>query len=171
MVRIGIVSDTHSFFEPSLYKVLHEVDEIWHAGDIGDIKTLQDFSAFKTTKAVYGNIDNAELRMQTAEYLFFKCEELTILLYHYGGKPPYYDKKALVLLEKYNPDIFICGHSHILRIYRDKQRNNMLFINPGACGVHGFHKVKTCIRLSIEGSRIFDVDVAELGYRSNLSGK
>lgn len=168
MKKIGLLSDTHSYLDEKIYQVFKEVDEIWHAGDIGSLELLVKLNTFKPTKAVYGNIDNAEIRMATKNELFFEEEQLKIYMQHYGGTPKRYDDRAIEPLNRYQPDIFICGHSHILRVMRDIKRNNMLFINPGAAGIHGFHKIKTCVRFTLDAGKIKDFEVVELGLRAKI---
>lgn len=169
MKKIGLMSDTHSHLDEKIFEVFKEVDEIWHAGDIGSIELLDQLKAFKPTKAIYGNIDDATIRLCTSFDLFFEMEGLKIYINHYGGTPKKYDFRALEKLNDYQPDIFICGHSHILRVLRDTTRNNMLFVNPGACGVHGFHKVKTCVRFTLDAGKIKDFEVVELGARAKIN--
>ena len=168
MKKIGLLSDTHSYLDDKIYTVFNEVDEIWHAGDIGSIALLDKLKAFKPIKAVYGNIDDATIRMATNNELFFEVEQLKIYMQHYGGSPKRYDERAIGPLNLYQPDIFICGHSHILRVMRDPNRNHMLFINPGAAGIHGFHKVKTCVRFTLDAGKILNFEVIELGLRAKI---
>ena len=167
MKQIGIISDTHDFLDPKVFQYFKDCDEVWHAGDIGEIsicKTLQDF---KTLKAVYGNIDGVEIRNAWPEVLNFDCEGAKIVMIHIGGNPTRYSTLAKKCIVEFKPDLFICGHSHILRIETDKQ-NKLLFLNPGAAGRHGFHHVRTIVRLKIENAKIFDVQVIELGNRAQL---
>lgn len=171
MKRIIILADTHADIDPKLDKYLVDVDEIWHAGDIGSTAVL-DYLQSKCTvlRAVYGNIDGKDVRLRSQAYLYFEVEGLNVLLFHYGGKVTHYDPRGLKLITQYLPDIFVCGHSHILRVMRDKEHNNMLFINPGAAGVHGFHKVKTLCRMQINTGKIEKLEVIELGERGRLEG-
>jgi putative phosphoesterase len=163
--RIGLLSDTHSYLDPKIKSYFAEVDEIWHAGDIGSMEVLDELSAFKPTRAVWGNIDNHEIRRETKEFLRFKVEEVDILITHIGGRPQKYSKPAYEeLLKNGAPKLFICGHSHITLVQMDK-RFNMLWMNPGACGYKGFHSVKTILRFSISSGRIHDLEVIELGKR------
>ncbi len=165
MKRIGLLSDTHSYLDPKIKSYFAEVDEIWHAGDIGSMEVLDELSAFKPTRAVWGNIDNHEIRRETKEFLRFKVEEVDILITHIGGRPQKYSKPAYEeLLKNGAPKLFICGHSHITLVQMDK-RFNMLWMNPGACGYKGFHSVKTILRFSISSGRIHDLEVIELGKR------
>lgn len=168
MKRIGLISDTHGHLEERVFELFQEVDEIWHAGDIGSLLLLDRLRAFKPTRAIFGNIDDAAIRLEVPFDLFFEIENLKIYINHYGGTPKRYDERALDKINSLQPDIFICGHSHILRVVRDANKNNMLFVNPGACGIHGFHKVKTCIRFTLDQGKIKDFEVIELGARGKI---
>ncbi|MFM7682162.1 MAG: metallophosphoesterase family protein [Bacteroidota bacterium] len=165
MKRIGLLSDTHGFLDPKIKSYFAEVDEIWHAGDIGSMEVLDELIAFKPTRAVWGNIDNHEIRRETKEFLRFKIEDVDVLITHIGGRPEKYSKPAFEeLIKNGSPKLFICGHSHITLVQMDK-RFNMLWMNPGACGFKGFHSVKTIFRFSISDERIHDLEVIELGKR------
>lgn len=166
MIKIGLLSDTHAFLDPQILEVFNDVDEIWHAGDIGALDIITQLHAFKKCRFVYGNIDDQPIRMQSHEDLFFEIENFRIYINHYGGTIQKYDARALPQLNLHLPSIFICGHSHILRVMRDPKRNNMLFINPGAAGKHGFHKMRTCIRFTLDQGKIPVFEVIELGARS-----
>jgi len=164
MKRIGLLSDTHSHLDDRILHHFENVDEIWHAGDIGDVQLLDELKAFKPTRAVWGNIDNHIIRKDTKEFLRFKCEDVEVLITHIGGKPGKYSKPAFEELQLKAPKLFICGHSHILLVKMDP-RYNMLWMNPGACGIKGFHQVRTILRFSITADRIHDLEVIELGKR------
>lgn len=164
MKRIGLMSDTHGFVDPKIYDHFKDVDEIWHAGDIGDISVMDELKAFKPLKGVYGNIDGAEIRTEYKEFNRFKCEDVDVLITHIGGKPGKYYRTAKEELDKESPRLFICGHSHILLVKMDPNYN-MLWMNPGACGYKGFHQVKTLLRFSITKDKIHDLEVIELGKR------
>ena len=165
MKRIGLLSDTHGYLDPKIKTYFSDVDEIWHAGDIGTIDVLDELKAFKPTRAVWGNIDNHQIRQECKEFLRFKIDEVEILMTHIGGKPERYSKPAFEELQKNGaPTLFVCGHSHITLVKMDK-RFNMLWMNPGACGYKGFHKIKTILCFSITGERIHDLEVIELGKR------
>ncbi len=165
MKRIGLLSDTHGYLDPKIKLYFLEVDEIWHAGDIGSMEVLDELNAFKPTRAVWGNIDNHEIRQETKEFLRFQVEEVDVLITHIGGRPEKYSKPAYSeLITNGAPKLFICGHSHITLVQMDK-RFNMLWMNPGACGFKGFHSVKTILRFSISGECIYDLEVIELGKR------
>lgn len=165
MKRIGLMSDTHGFVDPKIYDYFKEVDEIWHAGDVGDVSVIDELRIFKPVLGVYGNIDASDVRMEFPEFNRFKCENVEVLMTHIGGKPGKYSKPAYEeLLRNGAPKLFICGHSHILLVKNDP-RYNMLWMNPGACGFKGFHQVKTVLRFSITDDRIHDLEVIELGKR------
>jgi putative phosphoesterase len=167
-MKIGLLSDTHGYIDPKIFDYFKDCDEIWHGGDIGDIHTANQLEAFKPLKAVYGNIDDKNLQIRFPEDLRFICGGLSVWITHIGGTPPKYNPRVRKLLAFETPDIFICGHSHILRIKRDPTCNNMLYINPGAAGNHGFHHTKTILRFSIDGKEIKDMEAIELGKRGAL---
>ena len=164
MKRIGLLSDTHSSLPDSVFTYFEEVDEIWHAGDIGNIELVEKLEDFKPTKAVYGNIDTKELRFIYPENLRFDCEGLDVLITHIGGYPGRYNKRVTSMFETNPPGLFICGHSHILKVMMDK-KYNFLHMNPGACGNIGIHKVKTVIRFSVDAGKVKDLEAIELGNR------
>ena len=164
MKKIGLLSDTHSFLDDKVFEYFKEVDEIWHAGDIGSMEVVEQLEAFKPLKAVYGNIDGGVLRQSFPLDLRFDCEGMDVFMTHIGGYPGRYNKRVREILEVNPPDLFICGHSHILKVMPDKT-HKLLHINPGACGNHGFHKVKTIIRFSMDKGRITGMEVIELGKR------
>jgi uncharacterized protein len=163
--RIALVSDTHGYLDPKLFKYFDTCDEIWHAGDIGDIKVADTLAQTKTLRAVYGNIDGNEIRSAYPKVQFFKCEDVFVLITHIGGYPGKYANDVRTLISEKKPNIFICGHSHILKVMFDK-KHNLLHMNPGACGNHGFHKVKTLLRFTIEKDKIKDLEVIEIGNRN-----
>lgn len=164
MKRIGLMSDTHGYVDPKIFDYFKDVDEIWHAGDVGTVDVIDELKAFKPVIGVYGNIDSTDVRQEFPEFQRFVCEEVNVLMTHIAGKPGKYSKPAYEALQKEAPDLFICGHSHILLVKNDPHFN-MLWMNPGACGYKGFHKVKTLLRFSITGKRIHDLEVIELGKR------
>lgn len=165
MKRIGLLSDTHGFIDPKIYDYFADMDEIWHAGDIGSLEVLDELRAFKPTRAVFGNIDDHVIRKDTKEFLRFTIEGVSVLITHIAGRPGKYAKPALEeLLKNGSPRLFICGHSHITLVQMD-QKFNMLWMNPGACGFKGFHKVKTILRFCITNDRIHDLELIELGPR------
>lgn len=160
MKKIGIISDTHGIFDAPLQDFLSSVDEIWHAGDIGSAELADRIAAFKPLRAVYGNIDGGETRLMFPEYNFYECEDVKVLMTHIGGYPGRYTPTALQKIRELGPDIFISGHSHILKVIYDK-KYNVLHINPGAAGKYGFHHVRTAVRLEIEGADIRNLEVGE----------
>jgi putative phosphoesterase len=166
MKKIGLFSDTHSYLDPDiLLKYFKNVDEIWHAGDIGNIEQVTDLlkDQGKILRIVWGNIDDKDARLEFKEDCRFTIEGFDIWITHIGGYPGRYTKRVYWELKKNPPDIFICGHSHILKVMRDKQFNNMLTINPGAAGVHGFHKMRTAMRFILDDKKISNMEVVELG--------
>ena len=169
MLKIGLLSDTHGFIEPKLYEVFKEVDEIWHAGDLGTIELCDQLKKFKPFYAVYGNIDGREIRAEYPLNLFMQKEGFNILITHIGGYPGNYEPKARKKIDELKPDIFICGHSHILRVMRDEKYNQMVVMNPGAAGVQGFHKVKTALRFELNNGKIENLQAVELGKRGEIA--
>ena len=162
MKYIGLISDTHGVFAPQFREFLEPVDEIWHAGDFGGGMTLaEEIAAFKPLRGVAGNCDNYDLRFTYPLHSFFDCDGMKVLMTHIGGYPGRYDPRARELIDRYHPDIFVCGHSHILKVVRDTKRN-MLVINPGAAGIQGFHLVRSALRFHIDSGRIVDMEVFEL---------
>ncbi len=165
MKKIGLISDTHGYLDPKVAKYFKEVDEIWHAGDIGDRDVITALEQLAPVKAVYGNIDSSIIRAEFPLDLFFKCEALNVWITHIGGYPGRYPKRVReYLASNPSPDLFIDGHSHILKVMKD-EKYNLLHMNPGAAGVHGFHKVKTILRFEINGSKIQNLEAIELGKR------
>ena len=160
MKKIGLISDTHGHLDEKVFKHLESVDEIWHAGDIGTLDVLDELRKFKSTRAVFGNIDGADLRLETKEFEVFQVENKKVLIVHIAGKPFRYNHKAhaRILLEK--PDIVVCGHSHICLVQFDKNIN-ALWMNPCACGIKGFHKVMTLLRFEIDGDKVQNLEVVE----------
>lgn len=166
MKRIGIISDTHGFWDERYETYLAECDEIWHAGDIGNMETALRFESLgKMFRAVYGNCDGYDLRRKYPEMLRFKCEDVDVLLKHIGGYPGHYDRSVISTIYAMPPQLFVCGHSHILKVMYDKTLN-MLHINPGAAGLSGWQKERTLVRVTIDGNKISDCEVITLGQRS-----
>jgi hypothetical protein len=163
-MRIGLISDTHGWIHPSLYEHFAGCDEIWHAGDIGDIQTADSLLSFKPLRAVYGNIDNSVVRSAYPEMLKFTIEGMKIWMIHIGGTPGHYSPGIKSDIYLNPPDIFICGHSHIAKVMHDK-RTGLLFINPGAAGFTGFHKYMTAIRFEISNKKIHNLELIEMGLR------
>ena len=164
-MKIGLISDTHGFLDERVFHYFSEVDEIWHAGDIGTEEVLSKLQAFKPTIAVLGNIDGGKLRVECKEGEIFERCGVRVLITHIAGKPPKYNREVLTLIEEYHPRLVVCGHSHILKVMSDKT-NNLLFMNPGAAGRHGFHKIRTLLRFLLEDGEIKNLEVIELGPRS-----
>lgn len=165
MKKIGLISDTHGYLHPSVLDFFKECDEIWHAGDAGSIAILDQLSAFKPLKAVYGNIDGWDVRVTYPEFQLFDCEEVKILMIHIGGYPGRYAQTARKLIQEHKPGLFISGHSHILKVIYD-DKNNLLHINPGAAGNHGLHKKVTAVRFIIEGKEIKDMEIYETSRKA-----
>ena len=150
-------------FSPQFREFLQPVDEIWHAGDFGGGMDLaEEIAAFKPLVGVAGNCDNHDLRFIHPLHRFFECEGMKVLMTHVGGYPGRYDVRARELIDRYRPDIFVCGHSHILKVVRDPKRGGMMVINPGAAGIQGFHLVRTALRFHIDKGAICDMEVFEL---------
>ena len=170
MKKIGLLSDTHGYLDPKVFHYFQDCDEIWHAGDIGTLELLEALEAFKPTRAVYGNIDGAEIRTAAPENLIWDCEGLIVFMTHIGGYPGRYNARVREILDREKPGLYICGHSHILKIMPDKKRS-LLHINPGAAGKHGFHKVKTLTRFTVADGRIDGLEVIELGLRGKLESE
>ena len=163
-MRIGLLSDTHSYLDPKVFQYFEECDEIWHAGDIGQMDVVDQLEEFRPLRAVFGNIDDREMRLRFPEDDRFDCEGVDVWMTHIGGYPGRYSSRVREEIRKNPPKLFICGHSHILKVMPDKKLG-LLHINPGACGNHGFHKVRTIIRFTVEKGIIKDLEVVELGYR------
>ena len=160
MRRIGVISDTHGTFDEPLREFLKDVDEIWHAGDIGSLELADQIAAFKPLKAVYGNIDGGVTRRVLSEFNCFECEGKKVLITHIGGYPRHYSPQAVARIQQLKPDIFVAGHSHILKVIFDPIYN-LLHINPGAAGTYGFHKIRTASRFTIDGTDIRDMEIGE----------
>lgn len=161
MRRIGLLSDTHGFVDPKVYDFFKDCDEIWHAGDFGNMEVVDELEAFKPLKGVYGNIDDHVVRKVFRKHFKFRIEQVKVWMTHIGGYPGHYDKSVKPDIFHDPPTLFISGHSHILKVIYDKKIGT-LHINPGAAGNHGFHKVKTLLRFVIEGDRIKDLEIMEI---------
>jgi len=160
MTRIGLLSDTHGYLHPRVFEFFSDCDEVWHAGDIGNIETADRLASFKPLRAVYGNIDGGKLRRMFNETALFQIEQVKTAIIHIGGYPGRYSPKAKEIIAVYEPSLFITGHSHILKVMPDN-KNNLLHINPGAAGKSGFHKFITFVRFTIDGSTINNLEVFE----------
>ncbi|NCC09898.1 MAG: metallophosphoesterase [Bacteroidia bacterium] len=161
MIRIGLLSDTHAFWDEKYLAYFENCDEIWHAGDIGSMEVVEKLEAFRPLRAVYGNIDGQELRKRFPQVNRFNIEGTEILIKHIGGYPGKYDSSIIGSLMTRPPKLFISGHSHILKVQYDKTLG-MLHINPGAAGKSGFHKVRTLVRFAIDQGEFKDLEVIEL---------
>lgn len=160
MKRIGIISDTHGVFDAPLEEFLADVDEIWHAGDIGSIELSDRIAAFKPLRAVYGNIDDGAMHRVWPLADCFRCEDVLVLMTHIGGYPGRYEPRFLSLIDKFHPNLVVTGHSHILKVMYDR-KHGALHINPGAAGKYGFHKVRTAVRLEVDGHDMRNLEVGE----------
>lgn len=167
-MKIGLISDTHSYLDEQVFKYLADCDEIWHAGDIGTLELAQRLEQFKPFRAVWGNIDGKEIRAAYPENEIFMCEDKKVWITHIGGKPPGYAKGIKAKLKEIKPHLFICGHSHILRVISDEKMGNLLYINPGAAGLQGFHTIRTILRFDISAGKISNMQVIELGKRGQI---
>jgi len=161
MKKIGLMSDTHSYLHPDVFRYFDKVDEVWHAGDIGNTELADKLEAFKPFRAVYGNIDGADLRVRYPLNLHFELEHVKVYITHIGGYPGKYAPGVKDELLKNGPKLFICGHSHILKVMPDPALK-LLHINPGACGIQGWHKVKTLLRFELSDGNISQLEVIEL---------
>ncbi|NQX85568.1 MAG: metallophosphoesterase family protein [Flavobacteriaceae bacterium] len=160
MTKILLLSDTHSYIGDDILKYVRQADEVWHAGDIGDLSVTDTIKALKPLKAVYGNIDSTEIRNEFPLHHRFVCEGLDVWITHIGGYPNNYNHRLKSKIQTNPPDIFICGHSHILKVMPDKHLN-LIHMNPGAIGKHGFHKVRTMLRFQINEKQIEQLEVIE----------
>lgn len=162
MTKIGLLSDTHNYLDDAVFKYFDKCDEIWHAGDIGTIAIADKLASFKPLKAVYGNIDGQDIRKCYPENLRFTCEQVDTWITHIGGHPDRYNVKIRNEIYAKPPKLFICGHSHILKVIYDK-KINCLHLNPGAAGKAGWHKMRTLLRFSISEDKIHEMEAIELG--------
>ncbi len=164
MTRIGLIADTHGYLDESVFDHFKDCDEIWHAGDFGNAGLAQLLKNSKPLRGVYGNIDGYDIRAEFQEQLVFTCEGIKVMMRHIGGYPPNYDPATKKELAIHQPQLFISGHSHILKVMYDDKRS-CLHMNPGAAGKHGWHKIRTIIRFVIDGNQMKDCEVIELGKR------
>jgi uncharacterized protein len=164
-VRIGLISDTHGFLDPAVASYFAECDEIWHAGDVGSMAVLEGLRAIRPVRGVYGNVDGPELRSVLEQDLEWDCEGVRVYMTHIGGYPGRYDARTRKELARRKPGLFICGHSHILRVMRD-QPLALVHMNPGAAGKQGWHKVRTLLRFTVAAGQVSAVEAVELGPRS-----
>lgn len=161
MTRIGVLSDTHGLLDARILEHFANVNEIWHAGDIGSTEVLQRLREFKPTRAVYGNMDSGDVRYSLSEFYRFQVENVNVLMTHIGGYPGKYNPWLIPMFKKDTPQLFVCGHSHMLKIQYDNTWH-MLTMNPGAAGKQGWHTVQTLLRFVIDGDNIQDLEVIEL---------
>lgn len=167
MKRIGLLSDTHGYMDERILHHLKDADEIWHAGDWGVYAVAEQLQTVAPVRGVYGNIDGQDIRITYPKIIRFRCEDLDVFITHIGGYPGKYAPDIRESLKADPPGLFICGHSHILKVVRDPKLN-LLHINPGAAGRSGFHKVRTLVRFDVEGKEIKNLRVVELGPRTSL---
>jgi len=160
MKKILLISDTHGYIDEKIIKYANKVDEIWHAGDIGDISVTDKLKKIKPLRGVYGNIDDQKIRTEFPLHNRFICEKVNVWITHIGGYPKRYNPKILEELKSNSPDLFICGHSHILKVINDKELD-LLHMNPGAIGKYGLHRVRTMIQFEINGKKIENLSVIE----------
>lgn len=168
MKKVLVISDTHSYIDDRIIKYASEADYVIHAGDIGSFDVIRKLKSVSEVLFVYGNIDGNDIRSESNRFEFFKIDDLKILLTHISGKTPKYNKETLIKIKEHNPDLLIAGHSHILKIQYDKI-NKLIFLNPGAAGRHGFHLKRTMLRFEIKLNKIENLEIIELGSRSDLS--
>lgn len=164
MKKILLLSDTHSHIDDVILKYVAWADEVWHAGDIGDLTVTDTIKELKTVRAVYGNIDGAQARVEFPLHNRFDCEGVQVWITHIGGYPGKYNPAIREALKQNPPKLFICGHSHILKVQYDKTLD-LLHMNPGACGKSGFHQIRTMLRFVIDGDKVKDLEVVELGKK------
>ena len=161
MTRIGLLSDTHGLLDKRIFEHFKDVDEIWHAGDIGSDDVLRRLREFKPTRAVFGNMDSGDVRYSLSEFYRFRVEEVNVLMTHIGGYPGHYNPWLIPMFKKEPPDLFVCGHSHILKVQYDNQFK-FLTMNPGAAGKQGWQPCQTLLRFTIDGEKIDNLEVIEL---------
>jgi uncharacterized protein len=162
--KILLLSDTHSHIDETILKYVRQADEVWHAGDIGDLVVTDTIKKLKPLRCVYGNIDDDKARMEFPLHNRFMCEDVDVWITHIGGYPGKYNQLIRDEINKNPPKLFICGHSHILKVQFDKSLN-LLHMNPGACGIYGFHQVRTMLRFEIEGEKIQKLEIIEIGKK------
>ena len=167
MKKITLISDTHSFLDKRILQFANNCDEVWHAGDFGYSPEIEKFIEKYNIKGVYGNIDGPEIRKKYPKINRFQCENIKVLMTHIGGYPKKYKNEIEEEIRKYQPDLYICGHSHILKVIPDN-KYKLLHINPGAAGKEGFHQMRTIILLEIDESKIINLEVVELGKRAKI---
>ena len=164
MKKILLLSDTHSYIDEKILKYVRQADEVWHAGDIGNLIVTDTLKSLKPLRAVYGNIDDDKARMEFPPNNRFLCEDVDVWITHIGGYPGKYNQNIRTEIQNNTPKLFICGHSHILKVQFDKTLN-LLHMNPGACGIYGFHQMRTMLRFEIDGDKIQNLEIIELGKK------
>lgn len=164
MKKILLLSDSHSHIDDTILKYVKQADEVWHAGDIGDLNVTDSIGKIKPLRAVYGNIDDDKARTEFPLHNRFFCENVAVWITHIGGYPGKYNQAIRTELQTNTPKLFISGHSHILKVQFDKKLN-LLHMNPGACGIHGFHQVRTMLRFEIDGDKIQNLEIIEMGKK------
>lgn len=164
MKKILLLSDTHSYIDDKILKYVNQADEVWHAGDIGDLKVTDSIKKLRPLRGVYGNIDDAKARMEFPLDNRFMCEGVSVYMTHIGGYPKKYNARVLNELKAHTPKLFICGHSHILKVMFDKDFN-LLHLNPGAAGIYGMHQVRTMLRFETDKDQIKNLEIIELGRK------
>jgi putative phosphoesterase len=167
-LKIGLLSDTHGYFDDSIFDAIRDVDEIWHAGDIGSLHVMDRLKEIAPVRAVFGNIDDHRVRTEWPEYVFIEENGIRFLMIHIAGRLGTYNPRVRELIAEYQPGFLICGHSHILKVQYDN-RFNLLYVNPGAVGQHGFHVVRTLITFEISAGKVTEMKAVELGRRGKLS--
>jgi putative phosphoesterase len=167
MKKIALLSDTHGYLDEAIIAHCLACDEIWHAGDFGTLEVSEKLASIKPLIAVYGNVDDAKLRIIHPKQQHFSCENIKVFMTHIGGYPGHYNSDIKNKIQLSPPDLFISGHSHILKVVRDEKLNNMLHINPGAAGKYGFHKIRTMATFKIDEKKITDLQIIELGKKKS----
>ena len=167
MKKIALISDTHGLVQKDVLEHMKDCDEIWHAGDFGGIKVIDQLEKIKPMIGVYGNIDDHQLRRICPLDQIFECEGVKVFMTHIGGYPGRYSRRVKDMLDEHKPDLYICGHSHICKIMKDEKRD-LIHINPGACGIKGFHILRTMVLFECENSKIQNLRVVELGPRARI---
>lgn len=165
MIKVGLISDTHNYFDPQVKEYFADRDEIWHAGDFGSSEIVETLKSIAPVTGVYGNIDGQDIRKEYPLHQRFSRQNINFWMTHIGGTLGRYSIPIREELERDTPDVFICGHSHILKIGRDQDKNKMLFINPGAAGRQGFQVYRTCVRFEIQDGKMHNMEVINLGKR------
>ncbi len=168
MRKILLLSDTHSYLDEEIVKHVKQADEVWHAGDIGNVEVTDTIKKYTPLRAVHGNIDGSEVRKEFPEDLFFKVEKVNVYMTHIGGYPGRYTQRVRSMIERKRPNLFVCGHSHILKVMYDK-KYQMMTMNPGAIGKYGFHVKRTMLRFEIEDKDIQNLAVIEYSRKSEKS--